>query len=152
LTTSWAYLWLFGIVTDDCKPYTSGDGKVAWCSFKSQCTAEGQSYKKYKAKNLYWLTTIDKIKQSIFEHGPVETGFSVYDDFMNYKSGIYKKSSSASFLGGHAVKIIGWGKENDTEYWIVANSWGETWGENGFFRMAFRECGIENCIAGDPSI
>ena len=40
--------------------------------------------------------------------GPVETGFMVYEDFYNYKSGIYSYVSG-SLLGGHAVKIIGWG-------------------------------------------
>lgn len=153
LTTSWMYLRFFGIVSDACKPYSSGDGKVAWCPIlKSQCTSEGQVYKKYKAKNFYSLNSIDAIKRSILTHGPVETGFSVYDDFMNYKSGIYKKTAGARMLGGHAVKIVGWGKEADTEYWVVANSWSETWGEQGYFRIAFKQCGIENCIAGDPSL
>jgi cathepsin B len=153
LTTSWLYLRLFGIVSDVCKPYTSGDGKVAWCPLlKNACTAEGQQYKKYHAKNFYALNSIDKIKQNLYTNGPVETGFTVYDDFMNYKSGIYKKGPNASVLGGHAVKIIGWGKEADTEFWVVANSWGESWGEQGYFKIAFGECGIENCIAGDPKL
>jgi cathepsin B len=150
-TASWLFLRLFGIVSDSCKPYTSGDGKVEWCSpFSSKCTAAGHEYKKYKAKSFYSLSSIDAIKKSIHQNGPVETGFSVYDDFINYKSGIYKKGSNASFLGGHAVKIVGWAKENGVEHWIVANSWNTTWGEQGYFRIAFRECGIENCIAGDP--
>lgn len=153
LTTSWIYLRFFGLVTDECKPYTSADGKVAWCPlFKKQCTAEGQEYKKYKAKNFYGLTAINDIKRSIYTKGPVETGFYVYDDFMSYKSGIYKKGPNAKMLGGHAVKIVGWGKENDTEYWVVANSWNTSWGEQGYFKIAFRECGIENCIAGDPQL
>ena len=153
LTTSWVYLRLFGIVSDTCKPYQSQDGKVPMCSFfTKQCSDKNETYRKYHAKNLYWLTSIDKIKKSLYENGPVETGFQVFDDFINYKSGIYKKSAGAKFLGGHAVKIIGWGKEQDTEYWIVANSWAEKWGEQGYFRIAFRECGIENCIAGDPQL
>ncbi len=153
LTTSWVYLEYFGIVTDACKPYVSGDGKVPSCPlFKSQCANSNVEYKKYKASTYYSLSSIDAIKRNIFEKGPVETGFSVYSDFMNYKGGVYKKTASASMLGGHAVKIIGWGNEDNTEYWIVANSWGPAWGENGNFRIAFRECGIENCIAGDPKL
>lgn len=52
-------------------------------------------------------------------------------------------------MGGHAVKIIGWGKETkddgvETEFWIVQNSWGKDWGEDGYFRIAFGECGIDS--------
>ncbi len=153
LTASWLYLRLFGIVTDECKPYTSGNGKVESCPLlKSKCTNENAEYRKYKAKNFYYLPSINQMKENIMTKGPIETGFEVYDDFLNYKSGIYKKSSNAKLLGGHAVKIIGWGKEGETEYWIVANSWSEKWGINGYFNIAFRECGIENVIAGDPSL
>jgi cathepsin B len=153
LTLSWTYLKLFGIVEDTCKPYTAGDGHVDFCGFwKSKCTADGQTYKKYKAKNLYWLSSIDQIKQSLYNNGPIEVGFNVYDDFISYKSGIYTKTPGAQMLGGHAVKIVGWGKENGVEHWIVANSWNTTWGENGFFRIAFKQCNIENGIAGDPSL
>jgi len=38
---------------------------------------------------------------------------------------------------GHAMKILGWGVENATPYWLVANSWNTDWGENG---MLWRRC------------
>jgi len=49
---------------------------------------------------------------------------------MSYKSGVYIHSSG-KMLGGHAIKIVGWG----SNYWIVANSWGSSWGLNGYFWM-----------------
>ena len=42
-------------------------------------------------------------------------------------------------LGGHAIKVVGWGVEKGVKYWIGANSWSETWGENGFFRIGITE-------------
>jgi len=72
-------------------------------------------------------------------NGPVETGFLVYQDFMSYKGGVYKKTSS-TLLGGHAVKIVGWGTEKGDDYWIVANSWGPKWGEAGHFRIKIGNC------------
>lgn len=49
-------------------------------------------------------------------------------------------------MGYHAVRIVGWGEENHVKYWIVANSWGKDWGENGFFRILRNEyeCSIES--------
>ena len=67
-------------------------------------------------------------------NGPVQTGFSVYQDFINYKSGVYQHTTG-SFLGGHAVKIVGWGVENNVPYWLVANSWDVTWGIDGMWTL-----------------
>lgn len=38
---------------------------------------------------------------------------------------------SGSVLGGHAIKILGWGEENGVPYWLAANSWNTDWGDNG---------------------
>jgi C1A family cysteine protease len=55
---------------------------------------------------------------------------------MNYKSGVYSYTSGKE-LGGHGVLLVGY---NDAgQYFIVKNSWGPGWGEDGFFRIAYSE-------------
>ena len=67
-------------------------------------------------------------------NGPVETVFAVYEDFLTYKSGVYEHKLGKK-IGLHAVKIVGWGVENNIPYWHVANSWNEGWGDKGFFKI-----------------
>lgn len=86
--------------------------------------------------SIRWLTNPQAIKEELYKNGPVNTGFVVYEDFMTYKSGVYKHQSGG-MLGGHAVKIIGWGKDDQGEHWIVQNSWTANWGVDGFFKIAF---------------
>ena len=67
-------------------------------------------------------------------HGPVTGAFTVYEDFLAYKSGVYQHKTGRA-LGGHAIKIIGWGTEDDLDYWLVMNSWNEDWGDKGLFKI-----------------
>ncbi|KAI1286143.1 Cathepsin B [Halotydeus destructor] len=90
----------------------------------------------------------------IFTNGPVEADFTVYADFPSYKSGVYVQTSDDE-LGGHAIRILGWGVENGVDYWLVANSWNEAWGDKGYFKIkrGSNECGIEGDInAGTPKL
>jgi len=89
------------------------------------------------------LTNPNSIQVNLMQYGPVDTGMQVYQDFMNYESGIYVHTSG-ELLGGHAIKIVGWGQQNGENYWIVANSWGTSWGMDGFFYIAFGQCGIDS--------
>ena len=87
-------------------------------------------------------------------HGPVEAGFDAYEDLLMYSDGVYKHVTG-NHVGGHAVKILGWGIEDNIPYWICANSWNKYWGNGGYFkiRRGHNECGIENnVLAGLPKI
>jgi len=92
-----------------------------------------------------FLQSASAIAKSIYEGGPVETAFTVYSDFENYASGVYQHTSG-TILGGHAVRIVGWGSDNGVDYWKVANSWNPYWGEDGYFRIVRGDddCGIES--------
>lgn len=107
---------------------------------------------KYRAHDVRIFTNPKSIQLELMNYGPVETGFMVYEDFMHHTGGIYRHRYG-NLIGGHAVKIVGWGNENGTDYWIVQNSWGPNWAENGFFRIAFGEVNIDSmCIAGKPFV
>jgi cathepsin B len=151
---SWDYLRDVGIVTDECLPYASGDGNRRTCPFKSGTgKCKKGAFKKYRVTSHQQHETISDAKESIFNEGPIEAAFDVYEDFMSYSKGVYRRHSN-NLLGGHAVKAVGWGVDTDgTEYWIIANSWSSSWGENGFFRIAFGECNIEEDLwSGKPDI
>ena len=99
----------------------------------------------------------DNIKTEILYNGPVTSGMRVYPDFYEFdaKHSIYRPQADQPRVGGHAVRIVGWGSKNDDEYWIIANSWGTSWGRNGFFYMerGTDTCGIEsNVTAGLPDL
>ena len=90
----------------------------------------------------YKVQGIENLKTELMTNGPLEVSFTVYEDFMTYKSGIYQHVTG-EVKGGHAVKLVGWGIEDGIEYWKIANSWNEDWGEDGYFRIKMGECGIE---------
>ncbi|KAH8095263.1 transferase [Aureococcus anophagefferens] len=79
----------------------------------------------------------------------IAEGGPVYEDFENYAGGIYHHVTGEE-AGGHAVKFVGWGVENGTKYWKVANSWNPYWGEAGYFRIlrGSNEGGIEDQVTG----
>ncbi len=97
---------------------------------------------------------VDQIQLEIMKNGPVEAAFSVYEDFPNYKSGVYQHVNGR-MLGGHAIRILGWGVEKGTPYWLVANSWNYDWGDRGTFKIlrGSNHCGIEgSVVAGTPKM
>lgn len=110
--------------------------------------------KHYGAKSYSVHSDPDQIRSEIFKNGPVEAALTVYADFVNYKSGVYQHKSGAE-LGGHAVRMLGWGEENGTPYWLIANSWNPDWGDKGFFKIlrGDNHCGVEsNIVAGLPKL
>jgi len=90
---------------------------------------------------------IKTIKQAVWEYGPVATNMIFYQDLDRYKEDIYIYDGQSEEKGGHWVVIVGWQDDSDVKnggYWICRNSWGEKWGENGYFNIAYGECGIDD--------
>lgn len=115
------------------------------CSESGYQTSFAQD--KVKTSSAYGLRGEKNIQNDIMTFGSVTAAFTVYEDFPSYKSGVYQHHSGKA-LGGHAVKMMGWGLENGTPYWLIANSWNEDWGNKGFFKIlrGSNHCGIEGQI------
>jgi cathepsin B len=173
---AWSYWVDTGLVTGDlygnnktCQPYSlppcdhhvsgqyqpcSGDYDTPSCS--NTCV-DGESYNsalRYGSSSYEVSSNVADIQKEIMTHGPVEGAFTVYADFVNYKSGVYQHTTGDE-LGGHAIRILGWGVENGTPYWLVANSWNEDWGDKGYFKIlrGSDHCGIESgIVAGLPKL
>lgn len=137
-------------VVDPTRPNCTSEGKTPKCQKSCTDAKYGTTFTKdlHKASKAYSLSGESQMKADIAQYGSVTGAFTVYADFPNYKSGVYKHVTGSA-LGGHAIKIIGWGTENNTPYWLVMNSWNENWGDHGLFKIARgnNECGIESSIS-----
>jgi len=161
----WSFLSDQGVVTDTCYPYfvptclPSQEPCLNFvptpdCWSNNTCVRSSIDWKPYKISNAYNLNDVEATQRDIMTKGPVEACFSVYEDFLAYKSGVYKHTSGG-YLGGHCIKIQGWGVENGTPYWLANNQWTTYWGNKGQFKIALGtdECGIEDDVAaGDPQL
>lgn len=165
---AWWHLGTFGLVTEECYPYQSGTtGEKGSCEIprdpaepKAKCpnTTSLESLL-YRAPPAYRISKREEdIMTEIKTNGPVQALFRVKSDFFIYKSGVYQhtrtdpEDDGSKLDGDHrylAVRIVGWGVDRSNgqylKYWIVANSWGTDWGEDGYFRIVRGrdECEIE---------
>ena len=143
-----------GVVTGDsygsnnlCKPYFLspsfyGSLKNPTCASQCAITAatalntSGRQYAndKLKISDFTYGKGEAQMIQALNEGGSIAATIKVYSDLYLYKSGVYAKASGV-YLGGHAIKVIGYGVDSGVKYWLAANSWGTSWGEQGFFRL-----------------
>ncbi|KAL7020317.1 hypothetical protein ACKWTF_011467 [Chironomus riparius] len=84
----------------------------------------------------------ESLKKVLINIGPVVVYIQIVSSFYNYKEGIYFDQSCQSNCNNinHAVLLVGYGTDKTSftepvDYWIIKNSWGKTWGDNGFVRM-----------------
>lgn len=88
------------------------------------------------------ISGTDAMQKEIFNRGPIACGVAA-DPLLNYESGIVVDSSRGV---DHVVSVVGWGTDPQKgKYWTVRNSWGEFWGEFGYFRVAFNSLGMTRC-------
>lgn len=108
----------------------------------------------YVDSDLALADRVSGMMNEIQVRGSITIKMNLPPTFSDYKAGIYSvwkvlevnQSIFLQYNGGpyndswHAMRLIGWGNGPDSngvnmDYWIVANSWGTTWGEQGFVRI-----------------
>lgn len=147
ITYAWESVVATGTGVQTCQPYVGS----ATCS---NVCANGTPVTMYYP-NPNSITEFDNaadIQLEVFTNGPITASMALYKDFASYQSGIYTPTT-ASPIGAQVVKIIGWGVQGTTNYWICANSYGTSWGQSGYFWIQFGVCGIESLgYSGDLSL
>uniref|UniRef100_A0A6C0CTN3 Peptidase C1A papain C-terminal domain-containing protein n=1 Tax=viral metagenome TaxID=1070528 RepID=A0A6C0CTN3_9ZZZZ len=137
------YIMEYGVPHETCNVYRGypqqciRDMECYRCNYHGKCHSI-QSYEKLYIKGYGKLinASVYDIKREIYQNGPITCAIKATKGLEEYTSGIYKEyNTKIDPNSNHVVSIIGWGYENDTEYYIVRNSWGYPYGEDGFFRI-----------------
>ena len=101
-----------------------------------------------KVSTFYYSATSneDSIAAMLYNAGPLAININA-TPLQFYKGGIFNPSSCSSSVN-HGVAIVGYGTANGVPYWIVKNSWGENWGESGYFRIyrGKKLCGMTSTV------
>jgi cathepsin C len=129
-----------GLVPGHCAPFSQGGGS---CKIAPGCDLGN---KRYRAHNhhyvggYYGASDAEAIRKELVERGPLVLSFEPQEDFMYYKNGVYRSGPNKIHQEweqvDHAVLLNGYGAEGQQAYWTLQNSWGQDWGEAGYFRMA----------------
>jgi len=136
----WAfeYVKIKGIETEDCYPYTATDQT---CMYNKSCVVT----------KITGYTNIDPgneddLTNAIATAGPVSVAIDAgHSSFQLYKHGVYDEPDCSPTQLDHGVLAVGYGNREGKDYYIVKNSWGESWGDNGYIMMSRNkqnQCGI----------
>lgn len=130
-----------GISLDADYPFEGSSGNVSCkSSISSKFEVELEGYSTISSDDE------DQMRRTIFGVGPIIGFIGVsHEKFMRYSSGIFIQNNCNPDEINHAVLLVGYGEENGIKYWIAKNSYGETWGESGFIKIATKReghCGI----------
>jgi len=116
-----------GISNEACYPYTASEGSCNPC--------DGWETHTYNILDFVAIkSTTEYFKWALIEYGPLMVVVHVPDDWYYYKSGVYEPTAPSAWAN-HAVLLVGWSDSDGC--WIIKNSWGARWGEQGYARVKY---------------
>lgn len=128
-----SFLEVAGTVDEACFPYTGEDTTL--CS--NRCPDWQESV--FSITNWSYIPNNVEAIRAALNQQVLSTTFDVYSDLFYYVGGVYEHVGGER-IGGHAVLLVGY---DDVEHaWIAKNSWGPGWGEGGYFKILWGDCGI----------
>ncbi len=131
------FLETYGAIPESCFSYQASE-----VSCNNKCHDWEQE--RFDITNLQRVSSDkESIKNALVNHGTLTASFRVYLDFKEYTGGIYEHQWGYS-EGLHRIVLVGFNEDQD--YWICKNSWGTSWGENGYFRIKYGECEIQDSV------
>lgn len=134
--SAFIYTKINGIVADVAYPYVGKEGT---------CSESSGSKINTKIKE---ILSEEELQETVGNIGPVSVGLDAHDEkFQFYHKGVYFNETCNPDNINHAVLAIGYGFDAETksDYWLLKNSYGTTWGEEGYFRLARNKdnhCGV----------
>lgn len=141
---SYSFVGEFGGIPESFFPYTSGLN-----CYEPSCDHRYSDWYNFRTPIKRWgivNASVEDIKNALLQFGPLPTSMVVHGDFEGYNSGVYEHPGDESDEEqNHRVTIVGY-NDND-QCWICKNSWGKDWGDNGWFRIAYGDCRIEDTTA-----
>ena len=131
-----AALTVEGVTNETDFPYTTYD--------PGSCTHWGDPTTVFDSWHRIGCNDIEAIKTAIMTYGVVDAAVYVESAFQGYSGGIYQDSNTSCYSNpcydtptNHAIALVGWDDNGGDGYWILRNSWGTDWGENGYMRIKY---------------
>ncbi|MBE9467574.1 MAG: DUF333 domain-containing protein [Bacteroidetes bacterium] len=127
-----------GTVDESYFPYSDADNQSC-----NPATTNAPKIK-FEAWHRVACNDANAIKTAIMTYGVVDAAIYVSSDLQNYSGGVFSDNSTSctgnpcyNTTTNHAISLVGWGHDaTKGDYWILRNSWGSTWGESGYMRIA----------------
>lgn len=146
-----------GIPDETCNNYVAVTQK---CNAKNQCftcwpddagcdAVKTSDYNRLTVSDYGELNSVEEMKVEIMTRGPITCGIDATDAMDTFKGAeVYMEYKERPSIN-HVISVVGWGATDDgIPYWVVRNSWGQPWAEEGFFRIVTSEWTDKNGKSG----
>jgi C1A family cysteine protease len=137
LVATFRHIKVNGIMKESDYPYKETEGTCAFVASKAVAKIGGQ--KTVTANS-------ESALQTAVAEGPVAVAIDASTiKFQLYSSGVFDDSNCSSTTLNHGVAAVGYGTESGSDFWLVRNSWGSSWGQSGYIKMSRNknnQCGI----------